>query len=150
MTGLSRTTIFALGLALAAVAGPVPSAQASGLMSICSADIASQCKGVAEGRGRISACLYAHSNKLSPACGPELAKATHSSMFERLIPADIRNLNDTPYEASLRKGCAADISSLCSTVAPGEDRLLACLYAWNDRVSKGCMAEAKTVFEHLK
>ena len=150
MTGLSRTAMFALGLALTAVAGPAVPVQASDLMSICSADIASQCKGITEGRGRISACLYAHSNKLSPACGPELAKATHSSMFERLIPADIRNLNDTPYEAILRKGCAADIKSLCSTVAPGEDRLLACLYAWNDRVSEGCEDEAKTVFEHLK
>ena len=150
MTGFFRTAIFVLGLALTALAGPAFQVQASDLMRICSPDIASHCKGVTEGRGRISACLYAHSNKLSPACGPELAKATHSSMFERFIPADIRNLNDTPYEASLRKGCAADIKSLCSTVAPGEDRLLACLYAWNHRVSKTCRDEAKIVFEHLR
>lgn len=150
MTNIFRTAVIALGLVLPLATGVATPAKASDLMTACSADISSLCKGVSKGRGRISACLYAHSNKLSAACKPELAKVTTGSMFERMIPAGIRNLNDSPYEAELRKACAADISSLCSNVAQGEDRLLACLYAWGDNVSKACKAEAKTVLDHLK
>lgn len=150
MTNMFRIAVLALGsLAFHGMAATAP-AHASELMTSCSPDIASQCKGVAEGRGRISACLYGHDDKLSPACKPEVAKVTTGSMFKRMIPAGIRNLNDTPYEAELRKACASDINSLCSTVAPGDDRLLACLYAWGHKVSSGCRSEAKTVLEHLK
>lgn len=150
MANAITTAILALGLVLPVTIGSISPAWASELMNACSADIASQCKGISEGRGRVSACLYGHSNKLSAACKPELAKVTTGSMFKRMIPAGIRNLNNTPYEAELRKTCNADIASLCSTVAPGDDRLLACLYAWGNRVSSACKSEAKTVLEHLK
>ena len=108
------------------------------------------CSGIKEGRGRISACLFAHSNKVSAACDPELTKVTSGRMFERMIPHGIRNLNDTPYEADLREACDADFKKLCSDVATGDDRHLACLYAWSNRVSKTCQTEAKTVLDHLK
>jgi len=150
MTNTIRIAAFALGfLALHGMAA-IPPVHASELMTTCSPDIESQCKGVSEGRGRISACLYGHNDKLSAACKPEVAKITTGSMFKRMIPAGIRDLNDTPYEAELRKACASDINSLCSTVAPGDDRLLACLYAFGNKVSSGCRSEAKTVLEHLK
>lgn len=142
--------MLALGFLALHGMGETAPAHASELMTACSPDIASQCKGVSEGRGRVSACLYGHNDKLSAACKPELSKVTTGSMFKRMIPAGIRNLNDTPYEAELRQACSADIASLCSTVAPGDDRLLACLYAFGNKVSSGCRSEAKTVLEHLK
>ncbi|MCP4318984.1 MAG: hypothetical protein GY789_24070 [Hyphomicrobiales bacterium] len=150
MANIFRTATLALGLVLPIAAGLASPVRAAGLMDACSSDMALLCKGVSEGRGRISACLVAHSNKLSAACKPELSKVTTSRMFERMIPAGIRNMNDTQYEAGLRKICAAVIKSLCSGVVPGEDRLLACLYAWSNRVGKACRTEAKTVLDHLK
>ncbi len=119
-------------------------------MEACSKDITSLCSGIKEGRGRISACLFAHSNKISAACKPELDKVTSSRMFERMIPNGIHTLNDTPYEAGLRKACDADFKKLCTGVAPGDDRLLACLYAWSTKVSKACRDEAKTVLDQIK
>ncbi len=139
-----------LGLVLTIEMGAASPVYAAGLMDACSADIASLCKDINKGRGRISACLYAHSNKVSAACKPELSKVTSGSTFERMIPAGIRNLNNTPYEAGLRKICAADIKAFCPDVAAGEDRLLGCLYAWSNRVSKACRTEAKTVLDQLK
>ncbi|MCR9137700.1 MAG: cysteine rich repeat-containing protein [Alphaproteobacteria bacterium] len=150
MMNMPRIATLACGLIVLPALGEPSAVRASELMTACSADIASQCKGVSEGRGRISACLYGHDDKLSPACKPEVAKVTTGSMFKRMIPAGIRNLNNTPYEAELRNACNSDIKSLCSTVAAGDDRLLACLYAFGHKVSQTCRSEAKTVLEHLK
>lgn len=142
--------MLSLGFVLPAAMGLSSPVQADELMGACSTEIASRCKDISEGRGRISACLFAHSDKLSAGCTPELSKVTTSSTFKRMIPAGVRNMNDTSYEAGLRKTCSGDIKSLCSDVAPGEDRLLACLYAWSNRVSKACRDEAKTVLDQLK
>lgn len=150
MTKLFRTAMLALGLLLTIAIGATSPVQAAGLMDVCSADIASLCKDIKKGRGRISACLYAHSNKISAACKPELSKVTSGSTFERMIPSGIRNLNNTTYEAGLREICAADIKSFCTNVVAGEDRLLGCLYAWSDRVSRACRTKAKTVLDQLK
>ena len=34
--------------------------------------------------------------------------------------------------------CKAELETFCKTVTPGEDRLLACLYAHNDKLSGAC------------
>ncbi|MEM9631006.1 MAG: cysteine rich repeat-containing protein [Pseudomonadota bacterium] len=150
MAGFLSNTVIAITLALPISTAPFQPARASGLMSACSADIASLCNGVREGRGRISACLFAHDNKISTSCRPELTKVTTSRMFERMIPPDVLKMRNTPGEAKLRQVCAADIKSRCRSVPPGKGRLLACLYAWSNKVSKPCHAEAKSVLEHLK
>ena len=36
------------------------------------------------------------------------------------------------------KGCETEITSYCSKVTPGEGRILACLYAHNDKLSGQC------------
>ena len=38
----------------------------------------------------------------------------------------------------IEKACAKDVSSLCSSVTPGEGRLLMCMLAHEDKVSDGC------------
>ena len=138
----------ALSLPLAAT-NPEP-VRASALMTECSTDIASLCNGVREGRGRISACLYAHSNRISKTCRPELTKVTSSRTFERIIPPDVLKMRNTPGEAQFRKVCAADIKARCPGVPAGKARLLACLYAWSHQVSNTCNAEAQSVLRHLK
>ncbi|MEM9105381.1 MAG: cysteine rich repeat-containing protein [Pseudomonadota bacterium] len=144
-----RIALIFCGLSLSATV-MVPAPAAAELMEACAPDISSLCEGIQEGRGRISACLFAHSNKISPACVPELDKVTSTRMFQSRIPQGIHSLNDTAYEASLREICAPDIKNHCSNVKPGDDRLLACLYAWNTKVSAACRNEARTALDHLK
>ena len=150
MISFSRSALLAVASMILMTAGTTHSVPAAGLMEACKTDIDSNCKGVREGRGRISACLYAHSNKMSKMCEPELSKVTTSRMFERMIPHEVRSKNDTAYEAALRKTCASDIKTHCADVKPGQDRILACLYGWTNRLSGACRAEAKTVLDHLR
>jgi len=39
---------------------------------------------------------------------------------------------------SVEKGCMKELNSYCKKVTPGEGRLLACLYAHNDKLSGKC------------
>ncbi len=39
---------------------------------------------------------------------------------------------------SIATGCEKELKSYCSKVTPGEGRLLACLYAHNDKISGKC------------
>lgn len=36
------------------------------------------------------------------------------------------------------KGCKTELESFCKDVTPGEGRLLACLFAYNDKLSASC------------
>lgn len=150
MANIFRSTIPIIALALPSIAGTTSPVPASALLSACSADIASLCKGVKKGRGRISACLFAHSSKISTACRPELSKVTSSRTFENMIPPNVLRTNGTVGEAHLRQVCAAEIKSMCASVTPGSGRLLACLYARSNRVSGTCHAQARTVLDDLK
>ena len=38
----------------------------------------------------------------------------------------------------VREGCKAELESYCKQVTPGEGRLLACLYAFEDKLSARC------------
>jgi hypothetical protein len=38
----------------------------------------------------------------------------------------------------VKNGCKAELESHCKTVTPGEGRLLACLYAYEDKLSSRC------------
>lgn len=39
---------------------------------------------------------------------------------------------------TVAKGCEKELTSYCSNVTPGEGRILACLYAHNDKLSGQC------------
>lgn len=39
---------------------------------------------------------------------------------------------------SVAKGCEKELTTYCSNVTPGEGRVLACLYAHNDKISGKC------------
>jgi len=44
---------------------------------------------------------------------------------------------DTVIE-SMAKGCEEELTSYCSNVTPGEGRILACMYAHEDKISGKC------------
>ncbi|MCI0506144.1 MAG: cysteine rich repeat-containing protein [Gammaproteobacteria bacterium] len=43
-----------------------------------------------------------------------------------------------PLVDSVAKGCEKELKSYCSNVTPGEGRVLACIYAHNDKLSNQC------------
>ena len=100
----SRLAIAMCAGALASLATP---ALAANLMSACEAEIAANCAGVSKGRGRISLCLFAHGDKLSGACKTEVVKVSDSRAFKRYVPAGVRSLQGSEYEAGLRKACTS-------------------------------------------
>jgi len=56
--------VFAAGLLATSLTALPDTVQANNLMAACEVEIAANCAGVSKGRGRISACLYAHDDKL--------------------------------------------------------------------------------------
>lgn len=41
------------------------------------------------------------------------------------------------------EGCRADVDTYCAQVTPGEQRLLSCIYAYNDKVSDECKGSVR-------
>lgn len=97
----------------------------------CSREIALYCINVSPGRSRVLACLYAHSNKLSATCGFALIDGVPE------LDRSITNL------ALVTEGCGQDLRAYCSTVRPGEGRLLGCLENNKEKVSAGCKEALK-------
>ena len=78
------------------------------------------------GEGRILACMYAHSDKISSRC--EYALYDAAVQLERAISA-------ITYIAT---ECKADLKKLCSSIAPGEGRLATCLIENKKKLSTRC------------
>jgi hypothetical protein len=53
--------------------------------------------------------------------------------------------------ASVKDGCKKELDSFCKEVTPGEGRVLACLYAFNDKLTGRCeyaLYDASAQLEH--
>jgi hypothetical protein len=53
--------------------------------------------------------------------------------------------------ASVKDGCKTELDSFCKEVTPGEGRVLACLYAYQDKLSSRCeyaLYDASAQLEH--
>lgn len=143
MRSIDMRIMCAAGLLAASLSALPNTALADNLMSACAADIAVNCTGVPKGRGRISACLMAHDDKLSGGCKAEVATVRNSRVFKRYTPAGGWSLQGSKYEAGLRKACTSDMNRLCSSVKDGGGRILACLYSRSNSVSKACSSQVK-------
>ena len=99
----------------------------------CQNEIKTYCQGVTPGEGRLLACLYAYGDKLSGRC--EYALYDASVQLERAV-------NALSYVAN---ECRGDMNAYCSTVKPGEGRLLDCLEKNNKKVSNRCNQAIKDV-----
>lgn len=97
----------------------------------CQAELETYCQTVTPGQGRGVACLYAHSDKISPSCLNSLQKA------EGAFKNAVANVN------TMIANCMTDILALCSKVAIGEGRILACLEEHKDAIAPKCQENIK-------
>ncbi len=97
----------------------------------CDKELKTYCKDVTPGEGRILACLYAHSDKLSGQC--EYALYDAAAQLERALTALTYVANE----------CRDDLEKFCSNIKPGEGRLLQCMDKNNAKVSNRCKQAMK-------
>ena len=99
----------------------------------CEKELTTYCKDVTPGEGRILACLYAHSDKLTGQC--EYALYDAAVQLERFVAALSYIANE----------CDADLEKFCAEVAVGEGRLLNCLDKNAEKISARCTQALKDV-----
>ena len=99
----------------------------------CEKELTSYCKDVTPGEGRILACLYAHSDKLSGQC--EYALYDSAVQLERFVAALTYVANE----------CDADMEKFCADIAVGEGRVLKCLDDNAEKISARCTQALKDV-----
>jgi hypothetical protein len=97
----------------------------------CDKELKTYCKDVTPGEGRVLACLYAYSDKLSAQC--EYALYDASAQLERAINALSYAVNE----------CRDDLTKFCSDIKPGEGRLLQCIEKNDAKVTKRCKQALK-------
>ena len=99
----------------------------------CEKELTSFCKDITPGEGRILACLFAHSDKLSGRC--EYAVYDAAAQLERAVSALTYVANE----------CDEDIDKICAKVEAGEGRILTCLKKNESKVSKRCNQAMKDI-----
>jgi len=97
----------------------------------CDKELKTYCKDVTPGEGRVVACLYAFSDKLTPKC--EYALYDAAAQLERALTALTYVANE----------CRDDLTKFCSNIKVGEGRLLACIEKNEKQVSKRCKEAIK-------
>ena len=116
------------GIAVAQQKGPVET-----VLEGCSKEYEAYCKNVTPGEGRLLACFYAYSDKLSNRC--EFALYDAAAQLERALNALSYVTNE----------CRDDLKKYCSDVKPGEGRLLECIAKKKDAISDRCKNAIKDV-----
>ena len=99
----------------------------------CKTEIDTYCKDVTPGEGRVLACLFAHSEKLSGKC--EYALYDAAAQLERAVSALTYVANE----------CDEDIDKICGKVELGEGRILTCLKKNESKVTKRCNQAMKDI-----
>ena len=99
----------------------------------CEKELKSYCSKVTMGEGRILACLYAFSDKLSGQC--EYALYDAAAQLERFVAALTYLANE----------CDADMAKFCADIAVGEGRVLKCLDENANELSARCTQAFKDV-----
>jgi hypothetical protein len=99
----------------------------------CEKELTSYCKDVTPGEGRVLACLFAFSDKLSGQC--EYALYDAAVQLERFVAALTYVANE----------CDADMEKYCSNVEVGEGRVLKCLDDNAEKISARCTQAMKDV-----
>ncbi len=133
-----KNSIFRPGYAVAFMLGlgvfSIPTAiNAQSIFASCEEDLAKFCPAVTPGNGRISACLYAHEDQVSPSCDAAIAETADliDVLFEQLRYA--------------KQQCGADVAKLCGEVEIGQGRLFGCLYEQKPALSAECLEVIENV-----
>ena len=135
----AQLLVFSTGLALTSI--PATHAQdsvAELVLDHCALEIEDHCSTVSVGRGRVAACLYAHSDKLSRECAISMRVGMHQF---RMILAAI---------SYVRHQCHGDLDKFCSGVEVGGGRVYRCLSYNKDKLSTTCSTAFTKVSEDLK
>jgi len=101
------------------------------VMKGCKTELDTYCKNVTPGEGRIVACLYAYSDKLSGQC--EYALYDAAAQLERALTALTYLANE----------CRDDLQKFCANIKPGEGRLMACMDKNDKQLSGRCKQAMK-------
>jgi hypothetical protein len=120
--------VFMIGAESWAQKGPVET-----VIDGCKKELETYCKQVTPGEGRILACLYAYSDKLSGRC--EYALYDAAAQLERAVTALTYVANE----------CRGDLEKYCADIQPGQGRLAACLKKNDAKVSGRCKQALKDV-----
>ena len=127
--------VFAAGAAIAEQkTGPAEAAATAIVQTVadgCKAEIDKYCKTVSPGEGRVLACLYAYEDKLSNQC--EYALYDAASQLQMAV-------NTLSYAVN---ECRDDLKKFCSSIQPGQGRLLECLNKNSSGVSGRCKQALK-------
>ena len=99
----------------------------------CKKELTSYCKGVTPGEGRVLACLYAHSDKLTGQC--EYALYDAAVQLERFVAALSYVANE----------CDEDLEKFCANIEVGEGRVLKCLDENSSKINERCSQALKDV-----
>lgn len=99
---------------------------AQGMQSACASDIATYCKGVQQGDGKLIGCLRANQQKLSPQCKQGMQQT--AGLMKEVVQA-----------------CEDDMHRFCAGAAPGTAK--DCLRQNFRELSMGCKRE---LFEAAK
>ena len=92
----------------------------------CEKELTTYCKDVTPGEGRVLACLYAFSDKLTGQC--EYALYDAAVQLERFVAALTYLANE----------CDADLEKFCANIEVGEGRVLKCLDDNASNISARC------------
>jgi hypothetical protein len=131
---MMKNVLFVLVLGLVLVFGTQVLAAESIVDTVtkgCKTELDTYCKNVTPGEGRIVACLYAFSDKLSGQC--EYALYDAAAQLERALTALTYVANE----------CRDDLQKFCANIKPGEGRLLACMDKNEKQVSSRCKQAMK-------
>ena len=115
---MKTRSIFSIAICLTLLLAVSAGAQQSLVETVangCKAEIETYCKDVTPGEGRVLACLYARSDKLSSKC--EYALYDAAAQLERAVAALSYVVNE----------CADDLDQFCTGVAAVNGRLKDCL-----------------------
>jgi hypothetical protein len=122
--------VFMIGGESWAQKGPVET-----MVEGCKKELETYCKQVTPGEGRVLACLYAYSDKLSGRC--EYALYDAAAQLERFVAALTYVANE----------CRGDLEKFCAGIQPGQGRLAVCLQENESRVSNRCKQAIHDVAE---
>ena len=128
-----KCVLVLMGVLLLATSAFAASDIVSTVKEGCNKEINTYCKAVTPGEGRVLACLYAHSDKLTNRC--EYALYDAAVQLERAVAALTYIANE----------CRDDIKTYCSAVRPGGGRILRCLESNENKISDRCKSAAKDV-----
>ena len=135
------TQIFFLGFVLALTPIASSSAQesvAEMILNDCKKALVDHCSKVTPGRGRIVACLYAHSDKLSDQCSLSLEIGV---VQLRMILSAVSHVVEQ---------CQADLDKYCGDVEIGGGRMYQCMSKNRANLEQKCKTALIKVEEDLK